>query len=274
MSVSAHVTRRSRSQRGFTLVEVTIILLVLVILSMIMLPQIGNFNRLARKVKVMEDLGAICASLKKFFDEVLVGAVWENPGGGEAPASGERIGLLHGPGTVAADPNGAPFHNVLSPADPWSQTAQGSPGFLPITVNTDAPGMASTSVDFGVDRFENHLIVNDPFADGSTAFFTRYANTSELAVGHSAFYLSWKGPYFDTFTSDPWGGRYLSNVFSLHVVDPGTGVEYFTSAVVCYSAGPDHAVSTPFNQPMDEPPYGWLTGGDDFAVVLSAGGPF
>ena len=34
---------------GFTLVEVTIILLVLVILSTIMLPQLGNFNRLARR---------------------------------------------------------------------------------------------------------------------------------------------------------------------------------------------------------------------------------
>ena len=42
---------------GFTLVEVTIILLVLVILSTIMLPQLGNFNRLARRVKVSEDVG-------------------------------------------------------------------------------------------------------------------------------------------------------------------------------------------------------------------------
>ena len=43
-----------QNQRGFTLAEVTIILLVLVILSTIMLPQLGNFNRLARFVVVKE----------------------------------------------------------------------------------------------------------------------------------------------------------------------------------------------------------------------------
>jgi hypothetical protein len=43
-----------QNQRGFTLAAVTIILLVLVILSTIMLPQLGNFNRLARFVVVKE----------------------------------------------------------------------------------------------------------------------------------------------------------------------------------------------------------------------------
>lgn len=274
MMASARSTRRTEPQSGFTLVEVTIILLVLVILSMIMLPQLGNFNRLARKVKVMEDLGAICASMKKFFDEVMVGAVWENPGGAQAPPSGTRIGLLHGPGAPAADPNGAGFHNVDAPGEPWSQTAVGSPGFQPYSIRTDAPGTAASAVTFGVDRFENHMQFNDPFADGSMAFSTRYKNTSEGALGANAFFLSWKGPYFDTFTPDPWGGRYLSNVFALHSVYAGTGGEYFSSAVVCYSAGPDREVASAFNQPMDLEPHGWLTGGDDTAVVLSAGGPF
>ncbi len=51
---------RTFAERGFTLVEVTIILMVLKILRTILLPQIGNFNRLARFVRVKEDLGAIC----------------------------------------------------------------------------------------------------------------------------------------------------------------------------------------------------------------------
>ena len=261
----------ARSQAGFTLVEVTIILLVLVILSMILLPQIGNFNRLARKVKVMEDLGAICATMKKFFDEVMVSAVWENPGGGTQSPSGVRIGLVHGPGGPPADNNSATFHQVNSPDDPWSQTATGTAVAL-LNVDTDAPGTASTAVDFAVDRFEHHLMINDPFGDSSSDFFTRYKNTSELASAN--FFLSWKGPYFDTFTPDPWGTRYLSNVFALHTLSNPR--EYFTGAVVCYSVGPDQQVSTRFNQPMDSPDnlYGWQVGGDDIAVVLSAGGPF
>jgi len=64
------------SQKGFTLVEVTIILLVLVILATIMLPQLGNFNRLARFVKVREDVGAICSVMKKMLDEVMLGTVY------------------------------------------------------------------------------------------------------------------------------------------------------------------------------------------------------
>ena len=68
-----------QNERGFTLVEVTIILLVLVILSTIMLPQLGNFNRLARFVVVKEDLGAICASIKKMLDEVMLGAPFGEP---------------------------------------------------------------------------------------------------------------------------------------------------------------------------------------------------
>lgn len=53
--------------------------------------------------------------------------------------------------------------------------------------------------------------------------------------------------------------------------------DIFTSAVVCYSAGPDGGVDTAFNQPMNDNDgdgvYGWVTGDDDQAVILSAGGP-
>lgn len=267
----SQATRSKTGQTGFTLVEVTIILLVLVILSMIMLPQLGNFNRLARKVKVMEDLGAICATLKLFFDEVTVGAVWENPGGGTQQPSGARIGLLHGPGNPPADNTNASFHQVNSPDAPWSQTATGTAATV-MSINTDAPGDASTAVEFSVDRFENHLMINDPFADHSTARTSRYRNIAELE--NADFFLSWKGPYFDAFTPDPWGSRYLSNVFGLHTVTDPTG--YFSTAVLCYSAGPDRQVSTRFNQPMDSPlnSHGSISGGDDIAVVLSSGGPF
>ena len=62
--------RIHRNAKGFTLVEVTIILLVLTILASIMLPQLGNFNRLARFVKTDEDVQVLCTALKKMLDEV------------------------------------------------------------------------------------------------------------------------------------------------------------------------------------------------------------
>jgi prepilin-type N-terminal cleavage/methylation domain-containing protein len=62
MKISAH--------RGFTLIEVTIVLMVLAILAAVLVPSIGGFNSLARGVRVSEDLGAICSVLKMMLDDM------------------------------------------------------------------------------------------------------------------------------------------------------------------------------------------------------------
>ena len=67
--------RLNTNQRGFTLVEVTIILLVLVILSTIMLPQLVNFNRLSRLVTVRQDTATLCSRVHKMLDQGSLGAV-------------------------------------------------------------------------------------------------------------------------------------------------------------------------------------------------------
>ncbi len=100
LAIRNTVRSKSVDDRGFTLVEVTIILLVLVILSMIMLPQLGNFNRLARKVKVLEDLGAICASMKKMLDEVGGQSWFQTYPSDPTNANNEIVGLLVGPGLI------------------------------------------------------------------------------------------------------------------------------------------------------------------------------
>ena len=72
------------------------ILLVLVTLSMIMLPQLGNFNWLARYVVVKEDVAALCAPLKKFLDGGWcawpVRCAWRHGAGAQHPdrLAGER----------------------------------------------------------------------------------------------------------------------------------------------------------------------------------------
>ena len=130
-----------QNDRGFTLVEVTIILLVLVILSGIMLPQLGNFNRLARYVKVKEDLGAICSGMKKMLDEVMLGGFY-----GEPRWRAEPIGLLVGPGSRPM---------ILgSGADNWE--LEFGDGFR------DTSDDGTSDVDFEVDSFINHLQQNRP----------------------------------------------------------------------------------------------------------------
>ncbi len=56
--------------RGFTLIEVTIVLMVLAIFAAVLLPSIGGFNSLARGVRLKEDLGVLCSMLKVMLDDM------------------------------------------------------------------------------------------------------------------------------------------------------------------------------------------------------------
>jgi type II secretory pathway pseudopilin PulG len=260
---------RNRNQSGFTLVEVTIILLVLVILSSIMLPQLGNYNRLARYVKAREDVGALCASLKKMLDEVMLNHVALDPkhNGGW---SMKPVGLLVGPGSTPEEGSkfngkGTPGngHWLLEPGDQFEETYD----------------IGYDKERFYVDRLENHLQQNMPgsgyFSYGTNPYKNPLDNPERWAAG--AFF-GWRGPYFDELTADPWGNRYAINTFALYKNPESAGNdEIFTSAVVCYSAGPDSGIDTTFNQPMNDRDkdgfYGWRFMDDDIGAILSAGGP-
>ena len=279
-----HRAPLGRDKRGFTLIEVTIILLVLVTLGMIILPQLGNFNLMARKVKVKEDLGALCASFKVFLDQVQLSGPYLYPGGGfEQPR--DPVGLLVGPGEPPHD-TGRVIHTDVHTPFPWNSAPSAHTGLgYQLAVATD---VSRTVVNFAVDRLENHLQLNGPYSrtlvGDSTA---RYVNTLENP-GMAGDFFGWRGPYFDLITPDPWGTRYAINTFALHkphnaYVVPATSLtnkghggrrgDIFSTAVVCYSAGADRYAHTAFNQPMNVWPFGWTTGGDDIAVVLSSMGP-
>ena len=266
-----------RKQSGFTLVEVTIILLVLTILSTIMLPQLGNFNRLARFVKVKEDLGALCSSIDKLLKETMLSGFWTNP-----RYMGGRISLLVGPGKRPAE--GAPTHG---------DTFKGPGGAVNGTCNwRDQVGTEchvatdrwKTKVHFVVDTLENHLQQNNPGGDDRD----NYPNAIDDPLQHAGpgrgqqgagSFFGWREPYFDWLTADPWGQSYLVNTFAL--LGPKRSKhpnDVFTSAVVCYSAGIDGAVDTHFNQPINDDDmdgfFGWQFGDDDIGAILSGGGPF
>ncbi len=252
-----------RRQDGFTLVEVTIILLVLVILSTIMLPQLGNYNRLARFVKFKEDLTVLCSSVKKMLDEVQRNALYLNPGNLEQP-----IGLLVGPGST---PKRGSLDDGIVFGGHWRRQVGNY-----FAEHYDTGGIGEQR--FYVDRLENHLQQNDPGGDDLGTQYPDPINHPELG----SMFFGWRGPYFDKISTDPWMNRYAVNSFALYANPRGNalwedGQRIFTSAVVCYSAGPDSGIDTFFNQTLadddEDGLWGWMTGGDDIAVVLSAGGP-
>lgn len=263
------MVKNLRKQGGFTLIEVTIILLVLVILATIMLPQLGNFNRLARFVKAREDVAALCASLKKMMDEVMLNHVALDPkhNGGW---SSRPVGLLLGPGSPpekGSKGNGRVHkgHWLLEPGDNFEEPLDIYPG---------------RKIRFEVDLLENHLQQNMP---GNGVYSHTHTNPYKNPLDNperwaAGAFFGWRGPYLDELTTDPWGNRYAINTFALYK-DPVSedNDQIYTSAVVCYSAGPDSGIDTFFNQSQDDGDkdghYGWRFMDDDIGAILSAGGP-
>jgi len=89
------------------------------------------------------------------------------------------------------------------------------------------------------DTFENQLVLNTPRGRARNAYPTTGQN-------------KWDGPYQNEFKADPWGRRYLCNVYEFH---PNR-----TGAVWVISAGPDGIIQSAASATT-------LTG-DDIAFLL------
>lgn len=265
---------RKAREAGFTLVEVSIILLVLVILAAILLPNLGSFNRLARFARVREDVGALCSALSRYVVDTGEASFYEwggrDAGGYESdtPYREYVVGLLVGDGDT--------------PTVNGSASADGEAWATEVRDNLRAAlDVSGDRIQFRVDTFANHLIHNTPLGYSSNGYRTPNdmvsGGTSAGIEGGLLFdspdgqgfnsMFAWRGPYIsDVVEPDPWGNRYMANVFALHAPQGRDG-DGFTSAVLCYSAGPDEEADTSFNQPG-----GWSTGDDDVTAVLNASG--
>lgn len=369
---------------GFTLIEVTVVLLALSILAGILLPSIGGFNSLARKVRLKEDLGVLCSMMKVMLDDLGNSAFFHSgiygrrtyttsfgSSGGYSNSSGAYAGGAGGDMLVTQSTGPSqewcvncdmPRSSCGDCVDDCGEECTHQPASITETVQTriysggsgsasarswgysssygsvsgsygarsgygalgwpvglmvgagDIPasaigatewqldmgaffsqstsGIYPTAMNFSVGSFDDQLVHGDPsFLGYGNA--GRYANgiygggrgligTDRGVIGGGrgligGGFFRWRGPYIaDGIAPDPWGNRYMANVFALHAPTMGSYpvtlgheryVELFSSATVCYSAGPDETIQTYFNQP-----FGWYTGGDDVTVVLAGAG--
>lgn len=246
-------------QLGFTLVEVSIILTVLTVLSMILLPGIASYLRDARLVRARGDVVAIGAAIKAFLDDTAEGAFRCFGNGNRSTTDGE----------------------VYSPSspDPWYVVEM-------LISDGDTPDGSREGIDVDhwlepwdghiVDTMANHLVQNTPGGDPAA----RYRTPEDLATGapspQFALYsqqgfnarFSWRGPYLSgPVRSDPWGNRYAINVQYLDAVSDSDGSESagWVQDVFVLSAGPDEEVDTPYA--ID----GVVPGDDDVILVIAGG---
>jgi hypothetical protein len=241
---------RITGHHGLSLVEVTIMLLVLMLLTSVLAPSIWDFVHDAQWVKVKEDCEAIGISFSRLTRDVgpclRVNSL--NPCTKEF-----RVDVLSSQGGTVP---------IVGP----TATAFVSPNMN--SSNWNAAGASNW------DTMESQFVTNAP---GYRVPLQNHAGSGTYPVG-PLFGLGWRGPYLSSpIGPDPWGSKYYVNAgFFAVATDASAASEgalgwWWARNVVCLSAGPDQTISSPFAQAAI-PGAGTNRLGDDFIFVISGSG--
>jgi type II secretory pathway pseudopilin PulG len=240
------------NQRGMSLVEVTIILAVLALLTAVAAPAIGGYMQDSAASKAKADVEAIGSALARMLAD-----------------TSEPWILRDGNGATATDPPSRAAANRVNMLV--------SPGNTPVRGVARAVNAADSTVDWadpvndgGVQRLAYFLVSNTPSGLSANSYRSP-ANMTVLgnydpdsgSGGNSEF--GWRGAYLPgPLGPDPWAYRYAVNVEFLAKA-LGAGPSGNVNDVFVISAGPNATVETRFD--ID----GVAAGGDDIIFVLSGG---
>ncbi|HRU04420.1 MAG TPA: hypothetical protein P5137_01435 [Candidatus Brocadiia bacterium] len=219
---------KRRKVGGWSLIELTIILIVLAILCAILAPVIGRFVRNAKIIRCREDVQCLGNAIHMFMmDNALF---WFRQVGTDGASPEVDLAVTDGH---------IPMLNPLAGVD--------SPNWVrPVNL---------TSVDF----LEYHLCTNTPGYNPANAYYTPATIPSPFPPpGNYNAEFAWRGPYMTPpLDPDPWGNRYMSNVGYLRpTFPPNLHNPAGIYDCVVLSAGPDGEVDTAYT--VDG-----LTPGDD-----------
>lgn len=125
--------RRRTSHCGFTLIELTVVLAVIVTLALVLTPSIINFINDSRVARARADVGTLQAAITQFYRDTGFFPQWESANNGGPGLPADKVDLLVSAGNVPA----------VAAASPWTTGA--------------------------ADRFEDQLVTNAPGYAGRTA---------------------------------------------------------------------------------------------------------
>ena len=224
-----------------SLVEATIILLILATLTAVIAPSMGDFLEDARQMKVKEDTEALGIGIVRLLrDTGFKGLKFTNGTTGLTLANRAEI---------------------LATSEGTAPTLAGT-----VTTFTSANNLfASGDLNWiftgdNEDTFEDQLVHN--------ALTTAYAVP---ASGSRA--RGWRGSYLNApIGADPWGYKYYSNPAFLTVATDATGADegklVWTKDVVVISAGPDNIIQTRVDGSTNGG--SGVSGSDDVIFVVQA----
>jgi type II secretory pathway pseudopilin PulG len=239
-----------KGQQGLSLIEVTIMLLVLMLLTSVLAPSIFDFIKDAQWVKVKEDCEAIAISVARLHRDV--GANLYTDPAGRTSYADFKLDLLLSDGKK-------PLIDLAMAPD-----VSGFPGGV---VNWYAVGTSTTFPSSHVDSCEHQLITNA--TAGGAAI---YPEPTAPLFG-PFFGQGWRGAYLSPpCASDPWGNTYQVNTkWATTTFSGGFHPEkrFHCNDVFCLSPGPDATISTPYGVNFGVYPQGTRRGGDDWTTVIA-----
>ncbi|MBI1876200.1 MAG: hypothetical protein HYS05_20225 [Acidobacteria bacterium] len=247
--------RRVFQPHGLSLVETTIILLVLMVLTGVLAPSINDFVNDAKDVKVKEDCEAIGATVMRLARDV--GPCLRNITA-DPCIKINRVDVLYSDG------------DSISFADDIDSST--APDFS----HPDIDGAGFLNWDMGPvsgDTMESQFLQNLP-TYGTPGTVGNHNPLAGFRVPGPAFFLGWRGAYLEPHVGpDPHGNPYVVNSVFLSVATDATAGSGegqrsggWDRDVICVSAGRNRRFETPFGGNSTK---GTARTGDDFVYVIS-----
>lgn len=150
----------SRGARGFTLIELTVVLAVIVTLALILTPSITNFTTDARVARSRTDVQTVASAMTQFYKDNGFFPQWSTANAGGPGTAANKVDLLVGPGNVptVASPNTWTTGTADELAD---QLVSNAPAYTMKTA-TAAFGWNGPYLSSGVgaDAWNNRYMVN------------------------------------------------------------------------------------------------------------------
>ena len=222
-----------RSERGMSLLEATIVLMVISILAAIIAPPVGSYVQSTQQAAASRDAENIGAALGRMLDDL-----------------GESAVLRDGNGASAA---AAPSHAPANHVD--MLVTQGDAPIVEASVVRAGAGVTDWDDavnDAAIQLLDYYLVANTPSGLAANGYRTAatMSTTTEFDPDGGAMFNAehaWRGAYLPgPLGPDPWGYRYAINVEFL-ARPTGTGPSGQVNDVFVLSAGSDGRVQTRFD---------------------------
>lgn len=170
-----------RSVRGFTLIELTVVLAVIVTLALVLTPSIANYISDARVARAQSDTQTIASALVQFNRDTGFYPLWSQSQNGGAGTAANRVDLLVSGGNIPAATQSSLWITGTS-AGLTEVLISNAPGYTARTAASafgwNGPYLSSA---IGADSWNHRYAVNVSLLDSTTGGLT-IAGTPKSAV--------------------------------------------------------------------------------------------